>query len=250
MRTTLHVVYTRRTKQTIASTIVTKVPAWIRQWAAKLLKKQIATYAKTYWNLVNQASVVPHTSAWILDTWRAAHACLHYTHVHNPCQLLCGQHTHTARPRSTHWATHTSIYTHTFFNRLTEVVTFLQMQVTPPNLKWQPPVACIKSQCKWYLLYARNEGISALHKHTCIIMNCVGRNIQNTNFQRDSDEFKGCSKGRHPCTACLDGPNHFGSRPTWQLTLASLQASLHTHTPPPPRTQLQVCIMPWNFDMV
>ena len=31
--------------------------------------------------------------------------------------------------------------------------------------------------------------------------------------------------------------HHFGTRPTWQLILASLQASLHAHTP---RTQLQV----------
>ena len=38
---------------------------------------------------------------------------------------------------------------------------------------------------------------------------------------------------------------HFGTRPMWQLILASLQASRHAHTP---RTQLQVHTTPWNFD--
>ena len=50
LRTTVHVVqgYARRTKQTLASTILfAKVLAWIRQWAAELLKKQITL---TYWN--------------------------------------------------------------------------------------------------------------------------------------------------------------------------------------------------------
>ena len=69
-------------------------------------------------------------------------------------------------------------------------------------------------------------------------MKGVGGNIQNTNFQHDSDNVKGCSKRRHPCTARLDGLNrdilwhnkgiwqstyqclyrcHFGPRSMWQL---------------------------------
>ena len=112
------VVYARRTKQTLASTIVTKVPAWIRQRAAELLKKQIASYTKTYWNFMSQASVMPYTPAWILDTWRTAHAHLHPAHTHTCSQPLVGLHTD--------WqATQITIYMHTF-------VTFLQMHVTPP----------------------------------------------------------------------------------------------------------------------
>ena len=48
LRTTLHVVYARKTKQTLASTIVSKVPTWIRQQAVELLKKQIASYIHVY----------------------------------------------------------------------------------------------------------------------------------------------------------------------------------------------------------
>ena len=39
LRTTLHVVYAGTINQTLTSTIVAKVPALIRQWAAELLKK-------------------------------------------------------------------------------------------------------------------------------------------------------------------------------------------------------------------
>ena len=86
---------------------------------------------------------------------------------------------------------------------------------------------------------------------------CMGSDIQNAKFKHDFEEVKGCGKRGCPCTAHLDGLNrdilrhnegiwqnthhclyrrHFGPRPTWQLILASLQASLHAHTPPSPYT--------------
>ena len=36
-------------------------------------------------------------------------------------------------------------------------------------------------------------------------MSCVGSDIQNTYFKRDSGEVKGCN---HLCTVRLDGQNH------------------------------------------
>ena len=82
----------------------------------------------------------------------------------------------------------------------------------------------------------------------------MGGYIKNTDFKRDSGEVKGCNQRGRPCTARLEGPScvtlqhsegirlttyqlpfrrHFGTRPTRQLILASLQASLHAHTRPP-----------------
>ena len=84
---------TRKTKQTLASTIVTKVPAWIHQWAAELLKKRITSYSKTYWNSVEPGlSSAPHWH-WLdprhmessSRTSRLHHT---HTHVHNLCLLL------------------------------------------------------------------------------------------------------------------------------------------------------------------
>ena len=57
-----------------------------------------------------------HTPAWILDTWRTAHAHLYPAHTRS--QPLVGLHTDCR-------ATHTTIYMHMF-------VMFLQMHVTPP----------------------------------------------------------------------------------------------------------------------
>ena len=74
----------------------------------------------------------------------------HENHAHTcskPQSTLVRAHTHTARYGSTHLD-----MVHTFLYRLTEIVMLLQMQVTSPNLKWQPLVASIKSQCKRCLL--------------------------------------------------------------------------------------------------
>ena len=100
---------------------------------------------------------------------------------------------------------------------------------------------------------------------------CIGGDIQNAYFKRDFGEVKCRNQHRRPCTARVHvrrwskscdtstqrrNPlnnfpvpfrHHFGTCPTWQLILASLQASLHAHTP---RTQLQVRITPWHFDML
>ena len=98
----------------------------------------------------------------------------------------------------------------------------------------------------------------------------MGGNIQNTDLKHDSAEVNGCNQCGRPCIvrqrwskSCdtstqwknlvnnLPVPfrRHFGTRPMWQLILASLQAYLHAHIP---RTQLQVHVRVtlWYFDMV
>ena len=108
------------------------------------------------------------------------------------------------------------------------------MQVTPSNLKWQPPVAYIKSQCKRYLLIGTSckkwrykyttpahmhhdsEKSQAIHSSVTALgllkkkerwTNCMGGNIQNANFKHDSGVVKGCNQRGHPCTAHVDGLN-------------------------------------------
>ena len=69
LRATLHVVYTEGlSKHLPVPMIVAKVLAWIRQWAAELLKKQITPYQQLVETLWSQALVVHHTTAWILNT--------------------------------------------------------------------------------------------------------------------------------------------------------------------------------------
>ena len=134
MRTTLHVVYGARTKQTLASTIVTKVPAWIRQWAAELLKKQIGLHyrprlTETLWS---QALVVPHhTPAWILDTWRTAdtHTSIPHTHMFITPVDFCKDSTRTQLGLGLHTELHCPCidsvygYTHLIIHvHVTEVV--------------------------------------------------------------------------------------------------------------------------------
>ena len=81
LRTTLHVLYARRTKEHLPSTIVTKFPAWICQRAAELLKKQIASYAKTYWTLWArlQYCLTPLLGSLILGE---QHTHVYTTHAH------------------------------------------------------------------------------------------------------------------------------------------------------------------------
>ena len=96
-----------------------QVPAWIHQWAAELLKKQITSYAKTIdfmlWLMELSFSSAPHPCLDPRHLENSTRMSTPHTHMFtSPCWLLWRQHTHTARPRSTHRATHTSIYTHTW----------------------------------------------------------------------------------------------------------------------------------------
>ena len=133
LRTTwhVHVVYGTRIKQTLASTIVAKVPAWIRQRAAELLK----TDRFLCWTSVEPGIgklSVPHPCLDPHHLENSTRTSIHHTHVHNPLSTLVRTAAH--RPRSTHRKyTYLDIHAH-----MTEVVTLLQMQVIPLNLKRQP----------------------------------------------------------------------------------------------------------------
>ena len=108
------------------------------------------------------------------------------------------------------------------------------MQVTHPNLKWQPQVAYKKSQCKRYLLIVtlyknwRFKCTTPVYMHHVSVKKlsnllirysarlteeeerwtkCVGGNIQNTDFKHDFDKVKGCIMHRCPCTTHLDSLN-------------------------------------------
>ena len=104
-------------------------------------------------------SSAPHPS-WIFDTWRMAHTHIYTTHTCSqpePLSTLTNirtAHAHTKWQLGlqvytpSYTTTHTSICMHTWL----KLSTILRRQVAPPNLKWQPPVIYIKSQCKRYLL--------------------------------------------------------------------------------------------------
>ena len=95
-----------RTKQSLAVyTIVAKVPAWIRYWAAELLKKQITS---TYWNSVEPG----------FGSLSAPHNCLDPRNSENSTRMSSLHNTHLfttfvdSWKDSTHWDANTSIFTH------------------------------------------------------------------------------------------------------------------------------------------
>ena len=114
LRTTLHIVYAR-TKQTLASTIVAKVLAWICQWAAELLKKgrslPTLKIIETLWSQASVVSAPPslpqldsrHYFENSTDTPVSADAHLHHTtsaththtHIHNWPLLILVRTAHT-----------------------------------------------------------------------------------------------------------------------------------------------------------
>ena len=88
-----------------------------------------------------------------------------HTNVHNTLlTLVWTKHAHKSQLGVHVWHYSNSIYTNV--SNISKDGS-VWMHATP-NIKWSLPVANIKLQCQWYLLTARNKGISALTECICI----------------------------------------------------------------------------------